>query len=241
MEYNVNIPEFEGPLDLLLHLIKKNDIDIFDISIDTITKQYLDYINRMEELNLNIASEYLVMASYLLELKSRTLLPTNDEEQDESKEELINSLLEYQCYKETTDVLKKYESLRKEVYTTEPIYEEFKNDNIALDLGVSIDDLAVALLKFLENKETQKPLITKVTNKEYSTSRRCVEIRDILRNKKRVNFLELFDIVTKEYIVVTFLAILNMSKRNEINIKQDNNFNNIIVEAKGCEENESIN
>lgn len=235
MEYNVNIPEFEGPLDLLLHLIKKNDIDIFDISIDTITKQYLEYINKMEELNLNIASEYLVMASYLIELKSRTLLPNSEEDIEEPKEELINSLLEYQSYKETTDVLKKYELLRKEVYTREPIYEEFKNDNIKLDLGVSIDDLAKALQKFLENKETQKPLITKVTNKEYSTSKRCLEIRDILRSKKKVNFLDLFDIITKEYIVVTFLAILNMSKRNEITIKQDNNFNNIIVEAKGCE------
>lgn len=235
MEYSVNIPEFEGPLDLLLHLIKKNDIDIFDISIDTITKQYLDYINKMEELNLNIASEYLVMASYLLELKSRTLLPSNDEEDEEPKEELINSLLEYQNYKETTDVLKKYEILRQEVYTREPSYEEYKNDNISLDLGVSIEDLALSLQKFLENKETQKPLITKITNKEYSTSKRCIEIRDILRNKKRVNFLELFDIVTKEYIVVTFLAILNMSKRNEIILKQDNNFNNIVVEAKGCE------
>lgn len=234
MEYSVNIPEFEGPLDLLLHLIKKNDIDIFDISIDDITKQYLDYINKMDELNLNIASEYLVMASYLIELKSRTLLPNNEEE-EEPKDELINTLLEYQSYKETTDVLKKYEALRKEVYTREPTYEEYKSENVNLDLGVSIDDLALALKKFLENKETQKPLITKVTNREYSTSKRCIEIRDILRNKKRVDFLELFDVITKEYIVVTFLAILNMSKRNEINLKQDNNFNNIIVEAKGCE------
>lgn len=234
MEYSISLPEFEGPLDLLLHLIKKDDIDIFDISIDDITKQYLDYINKMEELNLNIASEYLVMASDLLELKSRTLLPKNDddEEIEDPREELIQRLINYQNYKETTEALKKYEELRKEVYTREPILEEYKTNNKDLDLGISLEDLANALSKFLENKENAKPLATKITNKEYSVGKRSLEIRDILRAKKRVNFTELFDQITKEYVVVTFLAILNMSKKQEINITQDNNFENIIIETK---------
>ena len=101
MEYNIELPEFEGPLDLLLHLIKQDNISIFDISIDKITKQYLDYIHKMEELNLNIASEYLVMASDLLQIKSKTLLPKKDNEEDEEdpREELINRLINYQNYK----------------------------------------------------------------------------------------------------------------------------------------------
>lgn len=232
MEYSVNLPEFEGPLDLLLHLIKKDDISIFDISIDNITKQYLEYINKMEELNLNIASEYLVMASDLLELKSRTLLPKKEEETDDEdpRDILIKRLLNYQNYKESVEKLREYETIRKEVYTREPTLEEYKNKVDNTNLNISLDDLISALSRFLENKEAAKPLITKITNKEYSVGKRSIEIRDILRKKKKVNFFELFEEVSKEYIVVTFLAILNMSKRNELYIKQENNFENILIE-----------
>lgn len=232
MEYNINLPEFEGPLDLLLHLIKKDDINIFDISIDNITKQYLAYINKMEELNLNIASEYLVMASDLLELKSRTLLPKKDEpdEEEDPRETLIKRLINYQNYKESVEKLREYEMIRKEVYTREPTLEEYKNETNNDNLNISLDDLISALSRFLENKEASKPLATKITNKEYSVGTRSIEIRDILRQRKRVNFFELFDNISKEYVVVTFLAILNMSKKQELSIKQDNNFENIIIE-----------
>ena len=232
MEYSVLLPEFEGPLDLLLHLIKKSDISIFDISIEDITKQYLEYINKMEELNLNIASEYLVMASDLIEMKSRILLPKNEDntEEEDPREELINRLIDYQQYKESTAKLKEYEALRKEVYTREPSLEEYKSDSVTNNLDISLDDLVNALSKFLQNKELAKPLATKVTNKEYSVGKRSTEIRDILRVKKKVNFFELFEIPTKEYVVVTFLAILNMSKKQEITIVQENNFENITIE-----------
>ena len=181
MEYNVVLPLFEGPLDLLLHLIKKADIDIFDISIDDITKQYLDYINKMEELNLNIASEYLVMASDLIEMKSRTLLPHDEEEEEDPKTELINRLLDYQAYKESTEKLREYEALRKEIYTREPTLEEYRVEVDNLDLGVNLDDLVASLTKFLQNKEAAKPLTTKVTNKEYSIGKRSIEIRQITK------------------------------------------------------------
>ena len=233
MEYSVNLPEFEGPLDLLLHLIKKDDISIFDVSIDNITKQYLEYINKMEELNLNIASEYLVMASDLLELKSRTLLPKKEEEEEDEEDPrdiLIKRLLNYQNYKESVEKLREYETIRKEVYTREPTLEEYKNEPNNTNLNISLDDLVSALSRFLENKEAAKPLTTKITNKEYSVGKRSIEIRDIIRKKKKVNFFELFEEVSKEYIVVTFLAILNMSKRKELSIKQKNNFENIIIE-----------
>lgn len=232
MEYNIELPEFEGPLDLLLHLIKQDNISIFDISIDKITKQYLDYIHKMEELNLNIASEYLVMASDLLQIKSKTLLPKKDNEEDEEdpREELINRLINYQNYKDSIEKLRSYEALRKEVYTKEPTLEEYKSDEHDNSLNITLDDLVNALSKFLQDKERAKPLATKITNKEYSVGKRSTEIRDILRVKKKMNFVELFDELSKDYIVVTFLAILDMSKRQELSIVQENNFENIVLE-----------
>ena len=233
MEYSVLLPEFEGPLDLLLHLVKKNDINIFDIDINLITEQYLKYIKAMEELNLDIASEYLVMASDLIQIKSKTLLPVEEnDEEDDAREELINKLLDYQIYKESTEKLREYEKLRKEVHTREPIIEEYRND-IELDLGISIEDLVFAINKLISNNENSKPLQTKVTNKEYSVGKRSIEIRNILRKKKRIEFKELFDVYSKEYVIVTLLAILSMTKRQEIIIKQDNNFDNIFIESKG--------
>lgn len=235
MEYTITLPSFDGPLDLLLHLIKQSDIDICNISIVDITKQYLDYIQKMDELNLDIASEYLVMAAELVEMKSRVLLPINEdnEEEEDPREELIQKLLEYKYYKESTATFKELEEIRKEVYTREPSdLLEYKETNDDIDYGVSLDDLIDAFSKFLQSKEFQKPLNTKIANKELSVGKRCIQIRDILRTKKKVKFQELFDIMTKEYVVVTFLAILNLSKKQELEIKQDKNFDNIILLTK---------
>lgn len=234
MEYKFTLPSFDGPLDLLLHLIKQSDINICDISIVDITKQYLDYIEKMEELNLDIASEYLVMAAELVEMKSKVLLPQQeeDEEEEDPREELIQRLLDYQAYKESTKAFKELENIRKEVYTKEPSdlieYREEKE----LDLGISLENLLDAFQKFLNSKEFKKPLNTKIANKEYSVGKRCVQIRDILREKKQVSFEDLFEIATKEYVVVTFLAILSMSKKQEISIEQTKNFDNIIIKEK---------
>lgn len=234
MEYTITLPSFDGPLDLLLHLIKQSDINICDISIVEITKQYLEYIDKMEEMNLDIASEYLVMAAELIEMKAKVLLPREeeDDEEEDPREELIQKLLDYQAYKESTKIFKELEEYRKGVYTKEPSdLVEFKNET-PIDLGISLDDLLNIFQKFLNSKEFQKPLNTKIANKEYSVGKRCVQIRDILRAKKQVSFEDLFEIATKEYIVVTFLAILSMSKKQEISIEQTKNFDNIIIKEK---------
>lgn len=236
MEYEVKINDFEGPLDLLLHLIKKDNISIFDISIESITEQYMQYINRMKEANLDITSEYLVMAAELIELKSKLLLPNKTEEIEEEIEEeksyLVNRLIEYQKYKDATESFKELESIRSQVYTrnSEEILN-YKNDDI-IDYGIDITDLALAFQKFLETKEAMKPLKTKIEKKEYSIEKRCVEIKKLLHEKKEIGFEDLFEIVSKPYIVVTFLAILSMAKKQEIVIKQHSNFNNILIEAK---------
>ena len=236
MEYEVKINEFEGPLDLLLHLIKKENISIFDISIEQIIKQYLDYINKMNEENLDITSEYLVMATELIELKSKMLLPNKTEEIEEEIEEatndLINRLLEYDKYKNMTEELRNLESIRSKIYTRES--EELLNytNNDVIDYGIDLDDLVNAFQKFLKYKEMTKPLNTKIEKKEYSVDERCLEIRDKIKIKGNLKFEDLFEVITKEYVVVTFLAILSMAKKQEISINQDKNFNNITIMAR---------
>ena len=240
MKYEININEFQGPLDLLLHLIKKDNISIYDISIDRITKQYLDYINSMQELNLDIASEYLVMAAELIEMKSSSLLPkaedSDDEYEEDPKEQLINKLLEYEKYKNMLDTFKDLEEYRSEIYTKTPDNLLEYKDNNDIDYGVNLDDLIKAMNNFLEQKELSKPLNTKITNKEYSITKRSKEIKNILKIKKKVNFIDLFDVVTKEYVVITFLSILTMTRNHEIVIEQENNFKDIIIKEKGVKE-----
>jgi segregation and condensation protein A len=239
MECKVIINEFEGPLDLLLHLIKQSNIDIYDIEISEITKQYLDYINKMEELNINIASSYIVMAAELMEIKSKSLLPKKEaEEEDEdeevvSKENLINKLIEYKKYKEMAPSFKELETNRQNIYIKSPERLNKYLDEVIVNEGdTSVDDLVDAFKKFLERKNLEKPITTKITNKEYSVKERKYNIKNILREKKKVLFTELFEENNTSFIIVTFLSILEMTKEKEIIIKQDANFSNITIELK---------
>lgn len=236
MEYKIN--DFEGPLDLLLHLIKESEVDICDINIVDVTNQYLNFINKMEELNLNIASEYLVMAAELMEIKSSILLPKRqieetDEYEEDPREQLINRLLEYERYKNVTSSLKEYELERQNIHSKEP-YDLSKIIDISneLDENFNMDDLIKALNNMLTRKEMDKPLNTKITTKEYSMAVRSKQIRSILHEKKKIEFKDLFDIKTKDYVVITFLSILDMAKGNELKISQDKNFGNIYIEEK---------
>ena len=240
MDYKITINDFEGPMDLLLHLIKKSDIDICDISIENITKQYLDYITAMEKLDLDIASEYLIMAAELIEIKSSMLLPkpeiTDDEYEEDPKEQLIRRLLEYKKYKEMTPEFKNLEMLRKEIYTKEASdLSEFKQEE-EVDLGdVDLNTLLDAFSKFVERKKQEQPLNTTITKREYSISERSNEIKTVLTKKKKVNFEELFEEFNKDYLVVTFLSILSLAKKQELVIKQDSNFSNIVLSLRGCD------
>ena len=237
MEYEVKIDAFEGPLDLLLHLIKESKVDIWNIKIVEITDQYLNYIKSMERLNLNIASDYLVMASELMEMKSKLLLPRTklDEETEEEdpREKLIQKLIEYQKYKDMTKNFKELEENRHEFYTKPPeSLKEYAEEGVITNTDLSLDDLMKAFQKFLERKEAEKPLATTVTKKEITVEERRTSIKKILKEKKKVDFFELFDVLTREYIVVTFLAVLEMAKKQELTIYQENNFDNIICEVR---------
>lgn len=234
MDY-ITIDNFEGPLDLLLHLVKESNIDIFNISIVEITDKYLEYINREENLNINISSSYLVMAAELMYLKSKSLLPsTNKEEETEeeiTRENLINKLLEYKKYKELTPKFKELEEDRRKIYIKGP--EKISDyADTHYEGEASVEDLLNAFKKFLERKDIEKPLETTITSKEYSVRERKVGIRNILKTKKKAYLDELFEEYNKPYVVVTFLSILEMVKEKDVVIKQEKNFDKILVELR---------
>ncbi|MDD5979869.1 MAG: segregation/condensation protein A [bacterium] len=235
--YNFKILDFEGPLDLLLHLIKEDKMDIMNIEIVSLTNQYLSYIENMESLNIVVASEYLTLASELIYLKSRYLLPSDkkDEEDEEfinAKENLINRLIEYKNYKEMTGVFKELEEKRQEVFTKVPSsLKEYETNSVKVSDDITLDDLLKAFSKYLERKKYLEPLSTKVTTREMSVEERSYEIRTLLKTRKKVEFFDLFDNISKPYVVITFLSILEMAKNKEFVITQENNFDKIYCEV----------
>ena len=231
--YDISLDNFQGPMDLLLHLIKKKKMNILDIKLEVIIDEYLEYIKKCENLNLNIASSYLVMSSELLEIKSRMLLPINEDNQDEEDLEtnLKNRLIEYEKYKNMVSLFKEYEQKRKEFKTKSPTNILEYKENKIIHSSLKVDVLKKAYEELLKRIEDDKPTQTKVTKKELSVEDTIINIRNKFKENKRINFLDLFDKYEKSYIVVTFLAILEMSSKKEIKIIQDNNFDNIICEV----------
>lgn len=234
--YEITIDNFKGPLDLLLHLIKEAKMDIMDIKLDIIIDEYLKYIKEMQRMNLDVASSYLVMASELVEIKSRKLLPRDEEEETDEEtnpeEELINRLIEYQKYKDQIDNFKRLEEERLGFYTKTPENLDQYKGNIKVDYDLELDDLVKAMEKFLEREILDTPLSTKITKKELSVEDRIRDIKEKFKREKRIDFYSLFDNKNKENVIVTFLAVLELAKLGEIRIMQDNNFSSIICEAQ---------
>lgn len=230
--YDISLDNFQGPMDLLLHLIKKKKMNILDIKLEIIIDEYLNYINTLEKLNLNIASSYLVMSCELIEIKSRMLLPNQELEEEENLEEnLINRLIEYEKYKEIIPTFKDLENERNNYITKSPSsILEYKKDE-KVESNLTINDLVNAYKKFLERIEDEKPINTKITKKEISIDLEIKRIRDKFKLNKRIKFFDLFYKNTKDYIIASFLAILEMSSKNEIRIIQDSNFDEIVCEV----------
>lgn len=234
---NVEVNNFNGPLDLLLHLIRSNKMDIYDIDIELITKEYIDYINNNKNLTIDACSEYLVMASELIHLKSKLLLHRDDEDNDDeyeinTEDELRERLLEYQKIKDMAGDFRVLEEKRSYVYTKLPSnLSEFRNET-KLSTNITLNDLLDAFEEFLKRQKLQEPKTTTVTKKEISLESRCIMIRNIIKDRGKVNFLDLFDDISKPYVIVTFLSILDLSKKREIVITQDKNFGDIYLE--GC-------
>jgi segregation and condensation protein A len=245
IHYNVKIDAFEGPLDLLLHLINRLEIDIYDIPVAQITEQYLIYIKTMTELKLDIASEFLVMAASLLAIKSKMLLPKHEDELDEfdadmtyeedPRDELVERLIEYRKYKEAAHDLKSLEEERGLMYTKPPSdlsdFAKEKQPEIT-EINITLYDMLAAFQKLLRRKKLQRPMATKISRQEISIETRMTEImRELNHLKGKKNFNDLFTIPAKEHIVVTFLAVLELIKRKEIDIEQYENFGDIFVHA----------
>ncbi|MCR5787892.1 MAG: segregation/condensation protein A [Bacilli bacterium] len=236
---NITINDFEGPLDLLLHLVKTSKMDIYEINTTYIIEEYLKYINAMQDLNIDVASEYLVMAAELIHLKSKMLINLDDEESVEddeysisSEDELKQRLLDYEKYKKSTESFRQLEENRKEYLTRSPENISEYAKEIKYNMDLSIQDLINAFLEYRKRLDNEKPLETKITRKELSVKDRIVHIRNILKEKKKIEFTELFESFQKDYVVVTFLSILNMSKNSEIILSQKDNFSPIMIESR---------
>jgi len=221
------LPDFEGPLDLLLHLIRENKIDIYDIPIVDITRQYMVYIELMKELNLEIAGDYLVMAATLIHIKSRTLLPPAEEEAEEPEEdprsELVMRLLEYQTYKESSLSLRKREEIWKNVFHRGlPDKNEFEFEPEPVLFEANVFDLISAFQKMLEKAPEQNLEITRET---LTVADKINYIVEQIENVDGVRFEDLFEEgFTKVTLLVTFLAVLEVVRLGLVKIYQESAF-----------------
>jgi segregation and condensation protein A len=232
--YSVKLESFEGPLDLLLHLIRKNELNIYDIPIADITRQYLEYIRLMEELNLEVAGEFLVMASTLLHIKSRMLLPTvtdeeGNEEEEDPRAELVRRLLEYQRYKAASLLLRERDLLGRDTFARKfdpPDLVELAPEDgpLELELFQLIDAFRQLLAKLPE------AAIHQVAADSMSIADRITQVLAIIVQRKTALFDELFEErFDREFLVVTFLAILELCKLRMINIIQDERYGSILL------------
>lgn len=235
--YQVKLDAFEGPLDLLLHLINQYEIDIYDIPVAQITEQYMHYIRTMHRLELNIASEYLVMAATLLALKSQMLLPNQevDEEDDEymgdPREELIQRLIEYRKYKDAAEKLKEKEIDANQIFTRPPVVFDYTDSRQPVTQGdTSIYDMIHALERMFNRKKWNEPLETKVKRGDIPIEQRMTEVLQVVKNTKQgVSFDHLFQYPSRSHIVVTFMAVLELMKNNQVHCKQTNHLDVLYV------------
>jgi len=230
--YSIKIPVFEGPLDLLLHLIRENKVDIYDIPIALITRQYLDYIEMMKELDLEVAGEFLVMAATLIHIKSRMLLPVEETadtvEEMDPRFELVQRLLAYQAFKDAALGLKEREDdwsgvLKRAAYD-EPMEAAEEQDFL---FDVNTFDLIGAFKKILEQVP---PEVMKVTRETLSVKDRMASLIEVLQNTEAMRFEDLFkDDFTKSRLVVTFVALLELIRLGLAKAYQEREFGTLWI------------
>ncbi|WP_163537693.1 segregation/condensation protein A [Gracilibacillus sp. YIM 98692] len=233
--YQVKLDAFEGPLDLLLHLINKYEIDIYDIPVSEITSQYFSYIQTMQELELNIASEYLVMAATLLEIKSKLLLPNptievEEEYEEDPREDLMKRLIEYRKYKEAATQLKEREMEQSQVHTRPPLsFREIDTYQLP-EGGADVYDMLSAIGKVFERKKWNQPLETTVQRTEIPIEKRMDEVmKTISQSHQGISFYQLFPEPSRSYIVATFIAILELMKQRRVLCRQEKQFDDLMV------------
>lgn len=233
--YQVKLESFTGPLDLLLHLIRKNEVNIYDIPIALITQQYLEYLSLMKSLNLSFAGEFLVMAATLLQIKSRLLLPKDEEtvdaeeDQEDPRKELVRRLVEYQQYKDVAARLSDHERMWQEVFRREPLPSASKEPmpEVSLD-DLSLFDLLDTLQGVLARVEAQH--IVDVTLDSFTVQDRINTILDRLEGEPVMTFQALFDdATTKVLVIVTFLGLLELVRMKLVQLYQNELFGPIRI------------
>ena len=245
MELTVKLQVFEGPLDLLLHLIEKNQVNIYDIPIVTITEQYLEYLGEMQRQDLDVMSEFLVMAATLINIKAKMLLPKEEEEEEEEEDpraELVRRLLEYKMYKYAATELKDMElDAAGSIYRSPAIPKEVAEyreeiDPVELCDGLTLNRLN-EIFQMVMKKQVEKidPIRSKfgtIEREEISIEERMDTIRDQVKGLKGISFRTLLEIqASKINVIVTFMAILELMKVGAITVRQDGLFDDIMIDS----------
>jgi segregation and condensation protein A len=239
VDYKVKLEVFEGPLDLLLYLIKREEVDIYEISIERIAKQYLEYMEAFQVLNIDLAGEFIVMAANLLYIKSRTLLPRDqqmpeeDAEEDDPRWELIRQLIEYKKFKEAAFELRSREAIQEKLFPRFPSNPELAPAGNLLVSEVGIFDLISAFqktLRRLESRQREEDL-REIFEENFTVSDKIDFLLRVLYHGVPVRFEECFaDAASRAEIVVTFLAMLELIRLKQLRVRQDNHFEEIWLE-----------
>ena len=229
--YKIRLEVFEGPLDLLLYLIKKEELDIYDIPITRITEQYLEYLNLMEMLDLEVAGEFLVIAATLMQIKSKMLLPPDPSdlvaEELDPRAELVKKLLEYKSFKEAAEKLKDFEVKRNEFFTRYNVEPEIDAGDSPF-LEVSLFDLISAFSVVLKNMPKTDP--HEVTKDEFTVAEKVHELFHRLVKEPVIYFTDLFKKSKNKFeVITTFLAILELIRLKEVKIRQEGHFGEIEI------------
>lgn len=235
--YKVETDLFEGPLDLLLHLINKLEIDVYELPVSEITRQYMAYVHTMQELELNVASEYLVMAATLLQIKSAMLLPNPEldeegeyEEGEDPKEALIERLIEYRKYKEVAQNFQDIQIEQKESYTRPPLKVEVDETTAVSKEKGSVYDMLKAMQKVFDRKKWTRPMTRTIEKMDVPIRKRMEQVLDVLNfAPKGVPFDDLFPYPSKSHMVVTFMAMLELMKDKEIYCVQKSTFDELLL------------
>ncbi|MBE7495585.1 MAG: segregation/condensation protein A [Verrucomicrobiaceae bacterium] len=233
-DYKVKLEIFEGPLDLLLYLIKKEEIEIYDVSLERITRQYLDYIDTFKMLNIELASEFIVMAANLMYIKSRELLPKDvqppdeEAEEDDPRWELIRQLVEYKKFKEAAGFLGFQEVKSDEFFATTPEMPDLEAPVMSLG-QVGIFDLIRAFQRVLKRFEKADDF-REIVNDRFTVADKIEELLNIVPVGGRVRFEELFTSASSRgEVIVTFLAMLELIKLNHLQVEQEQLLGEIVI------------
>jgi segregation and condensation protein A len=232
-DYKIRLEIFEGPLDLLLHLIKKDEIDIYDIPIARITAQYLDYLRLMEELDIAIAGDFLVMAATLIYIKSKVLLPPDptaaagDDLSEDPRAELVERLLEYQKFKAAANMLYARGEIEAACYTRGSIESDESNPEVA----ATVFDILRVFKDILERRQSAAEM--EIERDEMTMSQKLTQIRHLISSRGELNVREVFELAgSRRELILTFLAFLELVKETEIILVQNRLFGEIIARKR---------